>query len=411
MSTVTIRASQNTYTFDQTGGTRDPQYVLHDRVEFMDAIEAERTEVLDSMKKGAASTIDRPRWGLYSVSARGSVLGALAADNATSFTLPTGHSARFQQGHTLMVKRKADGEYGTFWVNSDPGNDTLNVTPISSPQLAFAEGDEIVIIGVAMPQGSDFPLAPITKGRDFYNLWQEFSGHIEHTLQSDKTPSVDNPTGNNEDRDMLQLGRDMKQNLSQALLFGVRRTGTPNPATKFPSMMGGMLQMAEIYGNTYDIGGDDVNLTPDALAYVLRDIKRKFKRSGNKWLMSYNTKVLLNRIADPLKWQAGNDSGTIRDKWDKYETEAGTIEFTWIEDFPDGVILVYEPKNLQYIPYAGADWKEISVPTKGFHSWRGIGGIYTLTAKDAPAMALIRGFNQNIADYPSLFRPASFLVA
>ena len=126
MSIVTIRANQNSYTFDQTGGTRDPQFEIQDRVPFMDAIETRRTPILDSMKKGAAKDEDRPRWGLHANNPRGSVLGNTLADDGTSLPLPTGHAARFQQGHMLQVTRLSDNETEYMWVNDDPGNDTLS---------------------------------------------------------------------------------------------------------------------------------------------------------------------------------------------------------------------------------------------------------------------------------------------
>jgi hypothetical protein len=75
------------------------------------------------------------------------------------------------------------------------------------------------------------------------------------------------------------------------------------------------------------------------------------------------------------------------------------------------MILGYNPTNLSYHPLEGHDWKEKDFPTKGFHSWHGIGGIYTLKAKDLPGMFLIRGFDTNINHYPDWSRPSTFLPA
>jgi hypothetical protein len=412
MSTVTIRANQNSYTFDQTGGTRDPQFVIQDRVAFMDAIEDQRTVILDTFKKGAAKTEDRPRWGLHAVTPRGSVLGATAAAGASSLTLPTGHSARFQQGHVLQVTRRSDNEVEFMWVNDDPGNDTLPVDrAVGSTALDFEAGDQIKIVGIAMPQGSDFPLAPVSRGTVYYNRWQEFSKSITHTLQSRKTPSVDNPNGDLLDEDFLQVGKDIKMDLDRALLFGRRRAGVADATAPKPSFMGGLLQMAELSGNVYNIGGSDILLTHEALEFVQNDLDEAVgDRAGTKYLMSWKTKQIFNRLKSPLSYNRGVEGTNVDPRWNSLTTDIGTIEFTHIRDFPDGVILVYSPKNLQYNPYAGADWAEKDFPTKGFYAWKGIGGIYTMTAKDIPGMALIRGFDTNLGHYPSFARPSTFLT-
>lgn len=413
MSTVTIRANQNSYTFDQTGGTRDPQFEVQDRVAFMDAIEDRRTTILDSFKKGSALTEDRPRWGLHAVNPRGSVLGDTLASGGSSITLPTGHAARFQQGHVLQITRLSDNETEYVWVNDDPGNDTLSVDrAVGSTALDFVSGDEIKIIGIAMPQGSDFPLAPVSRGTTYYNRWQEFSKSLVHTLQSRKTPRVDTD-GDLMDRDFLEIGKDIRMDLDRALLFGRRRAGVADPAAPKPSFMGGLLQMAELSGNVYNIGGSDILLTHEAVEFVQNDLDEAVgDRAGQKYVMSWKTKQIFNRLMSPMRYEtgAGVNATSVDTRWNSLRTDVGNIEFSHIRDFPDGMILVYSPKNLEYNPYAGADWAEKDFPTKGFYAWRGIGGIYTMTAKDIPGMALIRGFDTNLGHYPSLNRPSTFLT-
>lgn len=412
MSTTTIRANQNSYTFDQTGGTRDPQFEYQDRVAFMDAIEDQRTVILDSFKKGAAKSDNRPRWGLHAVTPRGSVLGASATTGATSLTLPTGHSARFQQGHVLQITRLSDNEVENVWVNDDPGNDTLSVDRAAgSTALAFDAGDQIKVVGLAMPQGSDFPLAPVSRGTTYYNRWQELSKSIVHTQQSRKTQSIDNPGGDLLDRDMLQIGKDIKMDLDRALLFGRRRDGVADASAPKPSLMGGLLQMSELSGNVYNIGGSGVLLSSEALEFVQNDLDdRVGDHAGTKYMMSWKTKQIFNRLKSPLFYNRGIDGTTVDARWNTLRTDISEINFGYTRDFPDGLILVYSPKNMEYCPFVGADWKEKDFPTKGFYSWKGIGGIYTMTAKDIPGMALIRGFDTNLGRYPNWNRPSSFTV-
>lgn len=411
MSTVTIRAAQNSYTFDQTGGTRDPQFELQDRVAFMDAIQARRTPILDSMKKGPAKTEDRPRWGIRSITPRGSVLGADLAAGGASATLPTGHSARFQQGHVLQFTRAADNEVEYAWVNDDPGNDTLSIDRgVGSTALDLVAGDQIKIVGIAMPQGSDFPLAPVSRGQTYYNRWQEFAKSLEHTLQGRKTPRLDSD-GDLMDKDFLAIGKDIKEDLDRALLFGRRKAGVADPAAPKPSFMGGLIQMAELSGNVYNVGGSDILLTHEAIEFVQNDLDDQVgDNAGAKFAMSWKTKQIFNRLMSPMKYNRGVDGNTVDVRWNTLTTDIGNVEFTHIKNFPDGLILVYSQKNLEYNPYEGADWKEKDFPTKGFYSWRGIGGIYTMTADEIPGMAIIRGFDTNLGHYPSLNRPSTFLA-
>lgn len=412
MSVVTIRASQNSYTFDQTGGTRDPQFVIQDRVAFMDAIEDRRTTILDSLTKGSSSTEDRPRWGLHAVTPRGSVVGAQLLAAGGSLTLPTGHGARFQQGHVLQLTRASDNEVEVLWVSDDPQGDTLTVDRgIGTTAIQFEVGDKITVIGIALPQGADFPLAPVSRGRAFYNRWQFFGKSLTHTLEGRKVPSVDNPNGDLLTRDKLQIGKDIKMDLDRALLLGRRRAGDPSPAAPKPSFMGGLLQMAELSGNVYSVGGSDILLSPDVISHVMHDMDDKYgDRAARKLVMSWNTKQIFNRLASPLKYNAGMNGNTVDDRWETYQTDAnGAISFSYQKDFPDGVILGYDNSNIKYHPFEGADWAEKDFPTKGFHSWFGMGGIYTMKALDLPGMFLIRAFDTTLSHYPSWSRPQSFL--
>lgn len=413
MSIVTVRANQNDYDFSQTGGTRDPQFVLQDRVAFMDAVERQDATILNKTKKGSASSDRRPAWGIHAVNPRGSVLGAGLADNATSVTFPTGHSARFQQGHVLRITRKSDGEFEHIWVNDDPGNDTATVDRAigGTTALTFLAGDEIKIIGIALPQGSDFPLAPVSTGYTWFNNWQFFGKALSLTLEADTTPSLENPNGSRADRQRLQIAKDIKLDLSETLLLGRRQNGDPSPAAPKPSMLGGILQMAEFSGNIYSVGGDDILLSPEALEFAQDNMANRVGSNAAKtYLMSFRTKQIFNRLMAPARYNRGIEGNNLDMNWDSMDTSVGRIEFTHIRDFPDGLILNYDQSAIRYIPRQGADWKEKDFPTKGFYEWFGIGGIYTLVAEKIPAMSIIRGFDTNLGHYPQWNRPSTFLV-
>lgn len=412
MSVVTIRAAHNSYTFDQTGGTRDPQFEIQDRVAFMDAIEDRRTVVLDALKKGPASNENRPRWGLHGQTPRGSIVGAQLASGGTSLTLPTGHGARFQQGHVLQVTRKSDNEVEHLLVNDDPAGDTLTVvrgrgqtTPIQ-----FEIGDAIAIIGIALPELSDFPQAPVSTGYAFYNRWQQFGKSIIHSGQAEVIPNVEYPDGDMKERNLLQQSKDIKYDLDRSLLLGRREAGVPSPAGPLGSTLGGLVHMAELSGNIYSLGGPGVLLNPRAIEFVQHDIDDKYgERGATTYMMSWNTLQIFESMVTPLKWNNGMSGTEYDTRFTKYRTSVGTIELRYTKDFPDGLILGWNPKNVTYNALEGHDWREKAFPTKGFYGWDGIGGIFTLKAKDIPGMFLIRGFDTNVNHYPDWSKPSTFL--
>lgn len=403
MAVTTINAAQNTYPTTQTGGTRDPNSVDIDIAPFVDAIEERDTHFLNSLKKGRTVNQRMVQSGMKGVNPRGSTIGAAALATAATITVPTGHGARFQQGHVLLV-RTAAGAREIIWVNDDPAQSTLNVKrgQGGTTAVAFAAGDEVSIIGIAMPQLSDFPLAPVSRGRRWFNYCQELSKHIPMSTQNRYTPDEENPSGDWLAEDMLQLGKDIKLDLNNAVLFGRRQAGNPDQADLFPSMMGGLEQFAEQSGNVYNLGGTGL-LSVEAIDTAMVDLHMAVGRNAGKLLlMSLPTKQIFNRLMHPFKYQngVGVKANSADLTWDSVTLETGTYKFNHMLGIPDDVIWIYDNTNLEYNPFVNLDWKEKEVPTKGNYVWKGISGTYTMTASQIPGMAVIKNFNQNLSAYP-----------
>ncbi len=415
MSTTVVRAAQNSATFNQTGGTRDPYFEIdNDFGVFMDAIERQDTPMLsgsNAIKKGAPGTNSTERWAMDTVTPRGSVISGSLANNATSIPVPTGHGARFQQGHVLLLTKKSDNSTELVWVNDDPGNDSLSVDRNvgGTGAVTFADQDSITVVGIAMPELSDFPLAPTAGGKFFTNQYQSFEKQNTISLFAENTPTLQNK-GKQLAQFMLQLGRDIKLDLDRTLVFGRKRSYNPDPAGPKPSMMAGLLAMAEQSGNIYNVGGSNILLSFEAISQVMYDLQYAVgDNAGNKWLMSFRTKQLLNTLTYPLRYNRGLDQGVkkIDSRWDSLELDYGMIEFTAINDFPDGKIVIYNNSNLEYKPKQGMDWKEQDFATQGNYLKRGISGTYTLVAKAIPGMAVIQGFDTNLTHYPQWNRPVA----
>jgi hypothetical protein len=417
MSTQVVRAAQNSATYQQTGGTRNPQFEIdNDFGVFMDAIERQDTPMLtgpEAIKKGTAGTNSVERWAMDSVTPRGSVISGSLANNATAIPVPTGHSARFQQGHLLLLTKKSDNSTEVVWVNDDPGNDTLSVDRNigNTGAITFADQDLITVIGIAMPELSDFPLAPTSGGKTFSNVYQSFEKQNTISKFADGTPTLENSAGKQLSKLMVQLGRDIKLDLDRSLIFSRKQGYNPDPAGPKPSTMAGLIQLAEASGNVYNIGGSDILISYEALSQVFNDLQYLVgDNAGTKWLMSYRTKQLLNSLTYPTRYNAGMTGNSVNNLWNSLTLDTGTIQFTAIHDFPDGMIVIYSDKNLEYKAKANMDWQEQDFATQGNYFKRGISGTFTLKAAAIPGMAIIRGFDTNQGHYPQWNRPVAIPV-
>lgn len=404
MAQTVLRAAQTSYATNVDGGSRDQAFVIEDLGPFMDSIEREDTPFLNSLTKGPAGNQLRHSWMNHGVMPRGSrVSGAVTAAVTTLPILP-GHGVRFQQAHVIEVTRASDNASEVMWVTADPGPDGLPVRRArgGTTALAFAAQDKVKVIGIAIPQLVDFPLSPVSRGSGNFNYFEELAGHLELSHQARVTPNKEFPSGDWLDRDMLQLGKNMKETLEQTLLLSRRQAGTPDPSAPDPSMMGGLRFFAELGGNVYNVGGPAVKLTIEALEEALIQLDESVgSNAGKLLLMNIRTKQIFNRLLHPSRYQGGvgPKDTSVNLTWDSVTTETGTYKFTHSRNIPLGEIYLYDKSNLRYLPFAGNDWKEKDVPTKGNWSWKGMSANYTFEAKDLNGMALIRNFDTNLGNY------------
>ena len=410
MAMTTLRAAQTSYPTTFDGGTSD-QLIdgAFGIAPFMDALDRQDTRLMNSMKKGSAGNQRKERTGMHGVTPRGSKVGVtgLAAD--TTITLPAGHGVRFQQGHVVQLTKASNGAREIMWVNADPATGSISVKRAQSGTTALVPtaNDTLRIIGIAMPQLSDFPLAPISRGRMFHNFYQEFSKHLTISDQADSEPTIEFPEGKILAKDMVKLGRELKMDLEQALINGRRQEGTPDPSNPIPAMLGGLIQFAELSGNVFNVGGSAVLLSIDVINEALITLDESIgDNRGTKLLMSHRTKNIFNKLKHPTDYQRGTDGTSVDLRWDKVVTDFGTLEFEAEYGMPDGLILLFDPGEMEYAPFVGLDWKEKDVPTKGNYKWRGVSGTYTFRPGAVPGYAVINNFDTNSANYPDWGRAA-----
>ena len=402
MAMTVTRAAQNSYPNTQTGGTQDQWTEPRSISAFMDAVERQDTPFLNDLKKGKAGKDRKEYSGIHSVTPRGSMVASAVAPGDETITVPSGHGFRFQQGHVLLIT-DSSGDQEIVWVTSDPGASDIPVKRAQgkSSALSFASNDKIMIIGVALPQLADMPMGPVTRGRSWWNVFQEFGTHLEYSNQARKTSTLEFPSGDQLDRDMLQKGKDLKYDLNMSLIQGQRQEGSPNPEDPIPSMFGGLRYWAAESGNVFNLGGASTLLSMDALNEALVTLDEEIgDKKGAKFLMSIRTKQVFNRIAHPSRYQFGLEGRTVDLRTDKVITDVGEFEFSYDRHIPDGEIYLYKGDGMEYAPFEGEDWVGWDVPTKGRRVWRGLSGTYTFRPGAVPAMALIKNFSTNLPDYP-----------
>ena len=407
MAQTVVRAAQNTYDLTYAGGTRDIAENGRDITVFVDAIEVEEAEFLNSLSKGSAGDQMIERRGKHQIMPRGSVVASSVNNSSdTTISIPTGHGFRFQQMAVLEVTNSS-GQTEIMWVNADPTSAALSVKRAADggTKRAFAAGDKIKVIGHATPENADWPLAPVTSGSSFWNTYQTFSGHFEMSDFNDVSPTLEFGSGSNMARQMRDLTYSKKLELNAALLSGRRSHGSPDPADPRPRMLGGMIGYAELAGNTFTVSGGGTNpLTLEFLIETWHSLKSKYGQAhGRRALMSPATAMRVNKIAAPANYHRELQNGKLDIRWTTLTTADGDFTFASMEGLPDGKIFIYQDNNHEYASFKGKDWKEKDVPTMGDHMWRGMSGTFTYRPKHPDAYAIIDGFSMDYADYPEYF--------
>lgn len=408
MAVTTFRAGQTTYnaTDFPAGGTRNQDRIVRDLTEFMDAPDRRDTPFLNSVKKGRPFQQNKKEWGIRAVNPRGSTVGAAGyASGATSIPVATGHGSRFQQGHVLWIEDQTNpANYEISWVTDNPSGDTLTVKPAQggTTSRAGVSGDIIRIIGIAMPQLTDYPLGSLSRGDLFYNYSERFMTMVRLDRAARTTPDYEQ-NGDWLLKDAAQKSGDLKLDLEAALVRGRRQEGDPNPADPEPSLMSGILHFAELGGNILNVGGSatllDIYNLEEATAQLDEAVGDK---AGSKIIMNLKTKRIFNRLLN------ANRRGTYQDttatlKWSKVSLETGDYEFTHLRDsvFPDGTILIYNPAYVSYHPRKGLDWQEEDLATKGPYDERAVLGEFTFQMEAPQTCFLINNFNTTLSAYPA----------
>jgi len=406
MAITTIRAVQNSY--DSTNfpdGNRLLNAEILDISEYMDSPNRRDTPFLNSISKGKAHNQRVHKWGVKGVNPRGSKVGSGGiTNNATTLPLPTGEGTRFQQGDVLYLDDGTNIEIA--WVVTPAANSLTiaraksgtGATP-GSVGYAFAQDVPIVKIGVAMPEGADFPLGPVSRGEQYWNVFQHFDTKAETTWIAENTPSYEE-MGNMHDYDVAQKAGDLKIDLEMAALMSRRHEGSPDPTDNDPSMMSGILHLVETYGNVLDCNG--AVLGPDVFEQVFIDLELSVgDAAADTILGSTNSQSLWNRGLNALR------QGTLKDTeanltWEEFSITTGTYKFGKTLRMPDDKVLIYAPSEVEYFAYAGNDWQQEALPSSATKRITGIHGSFSLRVDRPTVCYVLTNFDTDVSHYPAL---------
>ena len=407
--TTMFRQTQTSYnsTDFPVAGTSVEDHVVRDLTGFMDNPERRDTPFLNIISKGSAVNQIKHEWGLRAVNARGSTVagGGLAASAAaTSLTVATGHGVRFQQGHSLRLEQVADmTAYEHVWVVSISG-DVLTVAREQggTTALAFASGDTVKIIGIALPELAVFPLGPVARGSLFYNYPQNFMTKVQVSLQKENTPDEEN-NGSWLNNDAAQRTGDLKLDLERALIYERRQLGSLDVTPNLPSKMSGLMHFAELGGNTYDLDG--ANLDIEHLEEANSDLYDLVgSMQGKDLAMSNSTGRIFDRIIS-LERLATEKTTSANLTWKSVDFRYGNYTFTTYPDIPDGTIIIFNRKYQKYMPYKGMDWQSFDRGVKELGAQvveRLISGMFTAQVDAPMTSAIITNFNRDITAYSPL---------
>lgn len=406
INTTMVRGVQNTY--DATtyvGGTRLLNQEIEDISDYMDSPERRDTKFLNTVSKGKARNQRVHRWGVQGVNTRNSTVGSGGITNsATSLPLPTNEGVRFQQGSVLYLNDGTNVEI--MQVTAEPGASALTVkrarsgtgaTP-GSVGYAFAQGVVVRQIGIAMPEDADFPLGPVARGDQFWNTFQIFDTYVPHSWRSKNTPTYET-RGDQLDYDISQKAGDLKIDLEEALIYGRRDLGTPDPAGKVGSMMSGIPHLVRLSGNVFDAQG--ALLGPSLFEQVFAQLDDQYADYGTNIIGSLNSRMCWNRGLNSLRQATMRDTSADL-TWESMSLTTGKYSFGHHKRWPNNEVFVYAPDECEYFAYEGGDWQQGPISTQGSVDKTYVYGDFSCRVDRPQTGMIITNFDTNLSHYPSI---------
>ncbi|HSE45009.1 MAG TPA: hypothetical protein VLA89_06740 [Gemmatimonadales bacterium] len=412
MSTV-LSGSLNTYSSSITSGTgypgdADTGHGMRQFVSFVDELEPWNTKFLSKVKKGKAVWDSKLEAGVRVQMPHRVTLNEALDNSETGIDLASGHGARLHQYMVLYIPPDASGNAAeVVWIPSGgvtAGSDTITVVRAQGGTSAVAHDTALTIevIGVALPDLTDYPIAPVIWGDLHYNYRQRFSKSVKVDKAEDIQHNWEDPDGNVFERKLAKTAKQAKLEFEKALLLGRRQVGAPSTPT--PSLLSGVDHFCELSGNSDDLNGAILNIYD--LEAAIRDRREEVDANyGDTAIFNYTTQAMLD-TAFNLKRQATMSDTSANLQLQSVTFGAGSLQFLPLPTnrFPETKIDIVRFDDLAYYPYQQLDWsffrKEMGVDTDGSYEIGSISADFTFLPEALDPMFQIIDFEDDITLYP-----------
>lgn len=393
---TTINKNHNTYSTTVTNGTVPGDAATGHFIRYIDdwveALEPYDTPLLTAIGVGGAVDQRKVEWGQSRQTGHASTLASSYTAAGTSLVVATGTGVRFQPYNVVKVLAEGANTDEIFLVSSI-STDTLTVVGAQGGTSAsdHASGATVEIIGVALPQNTDFPKGPVTFGDMSYNYFQRFATGVQMDDAERVTPNLE-ISGDQLLTHMATKAKDLKLLLEKAIIRGGRQAGTVTS----PSMLGGVPTF--VTTNVTDLGGNLLSLYD--LETELRDLWNAVGMNAKpKLLMSMNTAAIIDSMPNAYREATLQDTSASL-VFNSVQFRTGRYEFMVSRWIPDGQIWGIDTGAMKVHPYKGLNWHTKQHQTDGDHSWHSISGDFTLTVKKEHTMFLLKNFNSDLSNYP-----------
>lgn len=388
------------FTYGSVPGDSATGFAIRDIVEKVDEILPYETEFLSMLTKRPARTQHRIDWMQDRLLPLEVTLGASLTTNGTTLTLAAGHSKYLQQWTVLKIEDE-------LVIINGPIDHAAGTAPIVREQggtTGATHANSLVarMVGTAIPEMTDFVLSPTSYGDYDYNYFQRFEGGIGADLAHDVLRDELYPNGGQVAAKLVKEAARQKTLLNNALIYGRRQEGTPDPLTgaRRPGMMSGIPDL--IRTNTVDMrgGGTPVKLSVGAFEEGRESVRAKTSQLPDMYICSYKTKRIISRLIRSR--EATMSEGRINVVVKEIEFDSGVVKFVPIRYWPDNLIIGVRKEQMGLIPKKGLDWHERELPVRYDGKERTISADFTAIFEQEEAAEKYVGFDTNLANYPAV---------
>lgn len=378
----------NQYDSNTSGGTTVPELFMRDVDEFIPLMSDVNADFIKKIPtKGSVKKL-KYEWGEGDLTPTVIEATTAVGAGATSIDVDFG---TYAQHYDVILNETTDEQ---FRVTAEPSGNTLTISRGhgGSTPAAINPGDQLRILGPAVPEGADTPYSPSSQGSLDFNFPQilEYSWVMTH--RGRVTPTHEFKS----DRFKIELKRKMEEaarDLNRIAIYGLRNQGAGD--TVDPSTTGGARQFAK--AGVMQKSGDPIELNDlfDMLQDRYLDVGNNFAK--DVWLHPADKRIM-NSFLNPIRMATVTDA-KLNMTLDSLDTDFGTITFKTDTEFPRGELYTFNFKDLGRFTYEGGNWKTGMFSTEGWYDRGFLRGDFGFKWAAPRRRGAILGFSTDTTDY------------